>query len=347
LSFFVDFRVQTDDRISEGGVQVDERFDVLRFRSAFRVQVLSLTRTTEPDLATYPLPFDAAHCVSFEDALEFRLCGLSPALANALRRTLIANVASMAIENVFVVDNSSVLPEEMLAHRLGLVPLLVDADLFDMPSIALPTFNEQSLTPLEPVVYQRERLVFSLKRQNDSQRDVLPVYSDDLIWQPLVGQQERGVSVKQIPRILIAKLAPGQRIELVAYANKGVGADHAKFSPVATAAYRLEPSIRFDRPVQGERAAALKKLCPMDVFDIEDVGGVATATVARPLQCSMCRECIREDDWHGYVSLGRVKDEFLFTVESTGAKTPQQLVAQALDELHRKCTVVLDALDKL
>jgi DNA-directed RNA polymerases I and III subunit RPAC1 len=338
---------QTDDRVSESGIGVDDAFDVLQFRSAFKVHVLSLSRTVEPHPQLYPLPFANERRVSFEDSLEFRLAGVAPALANALRRTLIAGVPSMAIETVFVYDNSSVLPEEMLSHRLGLVPLLVDADLFDMPSIALPAFQDGVLLPLDPVIYQRERLVFSLTRQNDSARDILPVYSDDLRWMPLAGQEERGVVVKQIPRILLAKLAPGQRIELLAYANKGVGADHAKFSPVATAAYRLMPSIRFDKPVQRERAAALKKLCPMDVFDIEDVGGVPTATVARPLQCTMCRECIREDDWHGYVNLGRVKDDFLFSVESTGAKTPQQLVSCALDELHRKCTVVLDALDKL
>jgi DNA-directed RNA polymerase I and III subunit RPAC1 len=285
--------------------------------------------------------------VNFEDQLEFSLHGVTPAVANAVRRMLIAGVSTMAIESVFFVDNTSVMPEEMLAHRLGLLPLLVDPNLFDLPTVAPPTGDGLSVPLLDAVIYGRERLVFVLARQNDSKNTHLPVYSDDLRWLPLAGQEERGVSVKQVPRILLCKLAPGQRIELTAHAIKGVGSDHAKFSPVATASYRLMPSIRFDRPVQGERAARLKQLCPMNVFDIEDVGGTPTATVARPLQCTMCRECIRDDDWHGYVNLGRVKDEFLFSVESTGAVSPQRLVTSAIEELQRKCTVVLDALDKL
>lgn len=259
---------------------------------------------------------------------------------------LIAGVPTMAIETVFVQHNSSVMPEEMLAHRLGLLPLLVNPDLFDMPSIAPPA-DDGKVPVLDPVIYGRERLVFELNRKNDSPSAHMSVYSDDLVWKPLAGQDTRQVTVGQIPRILICKLAPGQHIALVAHATKGVGADHAKWSPVATAAYRLMPSIRLDQPVRGERADALVQLCPMNVFDIEDVAGVRTATVARPLSCTMCRECIREDQWHGTVNLGRVKDEFLFSVESTGAVSPQKLVLAAIQELNTKCTVVLDAIDKL
>jgi len=45
--------------------------------------------------------------------------------------------------------------------------------------------------------------------------------------------------------IVIAKLRPGQRIEFEAHCRKGVGKDHTKFSPVATAAYRLLPGKYF------------------------------------------------------------------------------------------------------
>ena len=56
--------------------------------------------------------------------------------------------------------------------------------------------------------------------------------------------------------------------------DAGIGKDHAKFSPVATASYRLLPEIVFPNgPVTGEDAAALQKMCPMGVFDIEDIKG--------------------------------------------------------------------------
>ena len=58
--------------------------------------------------------------------------------------------------------------------------------------------------------------------------------------------------------------------------EKGIGKTHAKWSPVCTAYYRLLPDIKFEvdsEPIKGNDAKELKKLCPMKVFDIEDIGG--------------------------------------------------------------------------
>jgi DNA-directed RNA polymerase I and III subunit RPAC1 len=67
----------------------------------------------------------------------------------------------------------------------------------------------------------------------------------------------------------------------------------------------------------------------MGVFDIEDVGGVATAVAARPRSCSMCRECIREPEWDERVKLSRVRDHFIFSIESTGIMPPEVLFNEA------------------
>ena len=56
--------------------------------------------------------------------------------------------------------------------------------------------------------------------------------------------------------------------------EKGIGKTHAKWSPVCTAYYRLLPEIHFNEKIENEDAHELKKLCPMGVFDIEDIGGI-------------------------------------------------------------------------
>ena len=56
----------------------------------------------------------------------------------------------------------------------------------------------------------------------------------------------------------------------------------------------------------------------------------AQAVVSRPLDCSLCRECIRPPGWEQRVQLSRVKDEFLFTIESTGILSPEELFKEAL-----------------
>jgi DNA-directed RNA polymerase alpha subunit len=82
--------------------------------------------------------------------------------------------------------------------------------------------------------------------------------------------------------ILILKLRPGQEIELEAHAVKGIGKTHAKWSPVATAFYRLLPEVTLTQQVEGEEAAALEKMCPKKVFDIEDLGGGQVKHCAPP-----------------------------------------------------------------
>lgn len=62
------------------------------------------------------------------DRIEFEVVNLDPALVNSLRRILIAEVPSVAIENVFFIDYDCIIPEEVLSHRLGLVPLAVDPE---------------------------------------------------------------------------------------------------------------------------------------------------------------------------------------------------------------------------
>ena len=102
------------------------------------------------------------------------------------------------------------------------------------------------------------------------------VYARQLVWSPKGAQEERLSRPAAVVNgdILLATLAPGQIIDLEAHAVKGIGKDHAKFSPVATASYKLHTSIELSKaqPFVGEEAAKLAKVCPMGVFDIEDIG---------------------------------------------------------------------------
>lgn len=56
------------------------------------------------------------------------------------------------------------------------------------------------------------------------------------------------------------------------FCEKGIGKTHAKWSPVSTAYYRLVPEILIKEEIMNEDAQELKNMCPMKVFDIEDLG---------------------------------------------------------------------------
>ena len=247
----------------------------------------------------------------------------------------------------------------MLAHRVGLVPILADANIFE--------FVGEEETDVDTVVFHLEYecppLPDGIEMDGDGlpilskeQREAQMVFSKHLVWQPQGHQQDRCEQpIRPVhDDIVLAKLSPGQRIEFEAHACKGFGKDHTKFSPVATASYRLMPDIVLLQPVTDKEADQLKAMCPMGVFDIEDIGGVTkkgsrssssssssngntrAAVVKNPRDCTMCRECIRLEGWSDKVQLNRTADHFIFTVESTGCMPPETIVREALVVLKNK-----------
>ena len=66
-----------------------------------------------------------------DEEIQFEMVGVDPAVANALRRILISEVPTVAIETVYLHNNTSIIQDEVLAHRLGLIPIDVEPDDFD------------------------------------------------------------------------------------------------------------------------------------------------------------------------------------------------------------------------
>lgn len=86
------------------------------------------------------------------------------------------------------------------------------------------------------------------------------VYSGDFEWEPLVNQEKE---LKTKPKmlydnIIVAKLRENQEVEMEVYCSKNIGRVHAKWSPVATAYYRLKPHIEFEGEILGEDVKFLK-----------------------------------------------------------------------------------------
>ncbi|XP_006654023.1 DNA-directed RNA polymerases I and III subunit rpac1 [Oryza brachyantha] len=291
-----------------------------------------------------------------EDDVEFDMIGIDASVANAFRRILIAEVPTMAIEKVLIADNSSVIADEVLAHRLGLIPLDADPRLFE--------YISENDAPNE-----RNTIVYKLHVSCKKGSPRLTVKSGDLEWLPEGSQLplaspaqsrdkkktytsfsqsqkdilEKPLGVK-LKDITIARLGPGQAIELEVHAVKGIGKVHAKWSPVATAWYRMLPEVVLSEEFKGDDAEELVKKCPVNVFDIEDLGnGEKRAFVAKPRACTLCRQCVTGPSGE-HVHLRRVRDHFIFTIESTGALPPETLFTEAVRILEEKCERVISEL---
>lgn len=283
--------------------------------------------------------------------LEFDAVGIDAAIANAIRRILISEIPTMAIEYVYIMNNTSVIQDEVLSHRLGLIPILAPASEFTQ--FRRPAEGEQ------PAPTDADTIVLTLnvkcERNTEAAADCEDpkelyingdVMSSMIKWTPM-GEQERNLKDYKIgpvqDDILVAKLRPGQEIDLQMHAILGLGQDHAKFSPVAPASYRILPTITILEPIEGDDAEKFKKCFPRGVIKVvsdANAKGGKKAVVRNARIDSVSRECLRHEEFKGKVRLGRKRDHFLFSVESTGVEDADVLVIKAITVLRKKCEAI-------
>lgn len=148
---------------------------------------------------------------------------------------MISEVPTIAIENVYMTLNTSIMYDEILSHRLGLIPLKVDPFEFDWKP------DQDDATDLNTIVFELD--VACTKKANVHADETDPekkynhrtVYASDLVWKPHGDQEEKfinnPISIVH-DDIVITKLRPGDQIIATCHARKGTGHEHAKWSPV-------------------------------------------------------------------------------------------------------------------
>lgn len=281
---------------------------------------------------------------------EFDLIGVDASIANAVRRVLMAEVPTVAIEHVYIWNNTSIIQDEVLSHRLGLVPLAINPDkvLMRMPG----DDADDSNTVVFHLKAKCERNRSAARGETDPDNLYIGhnVYSEQLVWDPKGGQDEDFADAPPRPvhdKILIAKLRPGQELDLELHCEKGIGKDHAKFSPVATASYRLLPHIQLVKPISGGDVDKLVSCFPPGVIGVTEEGGERKAFVKDARKDTISREVFRHEEFEDKVKLGRVRDHFLFDMESTGIIPPEKLLPEAIKTLRSKIATLRKSLDHL
>ena len=253
-----------------------------------------------------------------EDTIRFVTSGIDNAFANTLRRTMVAEVPIMTIEDIFYFDNSSLVPDEILAHRLGLTPLTTDLDNYVLP---------EDCDCEAELGCPKCRAILTM--DVEAGEEIRTVYSGDLI-------PDDPKTAPVSARIPLAKLAPNQAIKFEAYAQLGQGKTHIKWSPVSMCVYQNVSLV----PVEDEIKA---KECILDCGDAAVLEGdkVKVIDIQKFESCKRCRDLIPRDE----IMENLVPDEFLFTVESNGALKPQRIVAEAVKILKQRLGVLMVKID--
>lgn len=231
--------------------------------------------------------------------VNFLLKNTTAAFANSLRRNITDIVPTMAIEEAEFRKNNSVLYDEILAHRLGLIPLKTDLKAYTLPSKC----------KCDGEGCARCTLKLTLKAKGPG-----TVYSGDL--------KSKDPKVKPVyPKMPIVKLLKGQELELEATAILGEGKDHGKFSP-GLAWFNKKPKITVNN--KQELLEKHRNKYPENIFDKN--GKISADLIIENNLVDACDQ-VCED----LVKIEYSDKNFIFSIEPWGQLTPAEMVSSSAE----------------
>ncbi len=257
-----------------------------------------------------------------DTATRFTLAGASPAFANAIRRAMISDVPTLAIEDVRIYDNTSALFDEMLAHRLGLIPITTD----------LTAYSSRDTCSCGGAGCPGCTVTYTLSAEGPKM-----VTSGDLI-----PQDPKAAPVSDT--IPVVKLAKGQKLVLEARAVLGTGKEHAKWQPTLVCGYKNHPAIAISNAC--DACGMCVDECPREILVVK--GKKVEVVSGRLPECSLCRLCERACVATGIgeepaIRISAEPDRFIFVAESDGSLPVREVLQRALqiikgqsDELEQK-----------
>ena len=251
---------------------------------------------------------------SLDDTLaRFTLGGASPAFANAFRRAMIGEVPTLAIEDVRIYDNTSAFFDEMLAHRLGLIPIKTD----------LSTYSTQENCTCGGAGCPGCTVTFKLSVEGPK-----TVLSSDLI-----PQDPNATPVYD--NIPIVKLAKGQKLVVEARAVLNTGREHAKWQPTLVCGYKNYPVVSISETC--DACGNCVDECPREVLATK--GKKVEVAEGKLPDCSMCRLCERACLASGIgeepaITISAETDRYIFVVESDGSLPVKEIMERALQYIR-------------
>ncbi|KAK7204645.1 hypothetical protein BZA70DRAFT_279677 [Myxozyma melibiosi] len=243
--------------------------------------------------------------------VDFVLSNVDLSLANSIRRVMIAEIPTIAIDLVEIEINTSVLADEFIAHRLGLIPL--------------------ASTGIESLRYTRDcdcdqycencsvTLTLDARCTSDATMDV---YTRDLVI--MSHNTEVGRPVINDPEgkgVLICKLRKHQELKLKCIAKKGIAKEHAKWSPTAAIGFEYDPWNKLRHTDYWFEVSAEQEWPKSKNADWE--------------------EPPKENEPFDY---NAVPERFYIDVEATGQLPPNEIVLEGIKVLQEKLALIVQAL---
>ncbi len=294
-----------------------------------------------------------------DNRIRIVLSDTNAAQVNSLRRAILADVPKMAITKVRfeqgvtqdnqgeVIESVNVLPDEVLAHRLAMVPVPTFLEEFVFPEDDPNNENlpeDQWGSPLSQIIYH-----LSVRGPNsDSNEEFKTVYAGDL---NVLGETKLQIK-EEHRRIPLTILSKGQYLELYAYATLGRGRDHAKWCPAAAVSFQPRQKAILDKP---------KKAKVLFDLDLKSKSGrEINSKMFSNKECTDVNAVLdleralhqvgygtgRDKDFDNAIIMEDIEGEYIFSFESDGSMSAEEIFNRACSELvsrFEKITGEIDA----
>jgi DNA-directed RNA polymerase subunit D len=229
------------------------------------------------------------------------------AFVNSIRRTISESVPTLAIEDIEMRKNSSVLYDEIVAHRLGLIPLTTDLSSYVLPSKCKCKGEGCASCTVK----------LTLKAEGPGIITASEIESKDPKVKPA------------FPEMPIVKLIKGQKIEFEATAVMGVGKEHSKWVP-AHVWYKHKPIVKIGNVKEPQKVVDSS---PPGVFEIKN--GKLVVDEEKLITSDLAG--VAEDVSNGEVVVEK-SDEFVMFIESFGQLNCKEILEQATKALDENLT---------
>jgi len=253
-----------------------------------------------------------------EKRARFLLTGVKPSFANAIRRACLSEVPTLAIDEISIYDNTSVLFDEQLALRLGLLPLkaedldqFVISDECDCGGVGCPACQVgMTLTAEGPGT----------------------VYSKDIVF----ADPSVEVACENVPIVILGE---GEKLMLEGIVTLDKGTTHARWQVGTLCGYKNLPEIEI-----GDNCNSCGKcveVCPRNILEMVE----GHLKVVDPISCSNCRLCVDECEV-GAIKVVPIRDSFLMKIDNDGSISARDQVIGAAKDIKKRATALSEQLSE-